>query len=67
MELQTIAVPKDEQKCKKRPLVPRFSLKLGESTATTCPEFSFTELAKKEKVSGQRTSNAKEMSAETLV
>ena len=62
VEFQTISTPKEEKKEKKRPVIPRFSLALGESTASTCPEFSFTELVKKEKVSGQRTSKSKEMS-----
>lgn len=50
VELQTISAPKEEKNSVRPTLIPRFNLALGESTATTCPEFSFTQLLKKEKV-----------------
>ncbi|XP_076446639.1 uncharacterized protein LOC143284004 isoform X2 [Babylonia areolata] len=57
VEFQTIAAPKEEKKSKQRTLIPRFNLPLGESTSTTCPEFSFAELVKKEKVEKELTAN----------
>lgn len=51
VELKTISATNGEKKEKKRPLTQRFTLALGESTASTCPEFSFGELVKKEKKS----------------
>ena len=50
IELKSVSVPKENKKDKKVTLVSRFSLALGETTATTFPEFSFIELVKKEKV-----------------
>lgn len=52
VELKTITSTNGEKKDKICSLTQRFTLALGESTASTCPEFSFTELVKKEKVSG---------------
>ncbi|KAK7485938.1 hypothetical protein BaRGS_00022804 [Batillaria attramentaria] len=53
VELKTISTNNVEKKDKKRPQSQRFTLALGESTASTCPEYSFTELLKKEKGTGQ--------------
>ncbi|KAL8558303.1 hypothetical protein ACOMHN_059550 [Nucella lapillus] len=57
VEFQTVSEPKEEKKSTRPTLIPRFNLALGESTSTTCPEFSFTELLKKEKVDGEPTVN----------
>lgn len=52
VEFKTISTTNGDKTDKKRTLTHRFVLSLPESTASTCPEFSFTELVKKEKVSG---------------
>ncbi|XP_070196870.1 ubinuclein-1-like isoform X2 [Littorina saxatilis] len=64
VEFQTISTCKEDKKETKRVLIPRFTLALGESTATTCPEFSFTELVKKEKKSVSEPENDDPFGAE---
>jgi hypothetical protein len=53
VELKTLSASKEAKQEKKIKLVTRFSLVLAESTASTCPEFSFSGLLKKVKVSAQ--------------
>ena len=49
--LTTCEPKKVDKKVKKVPRTHRFTITLGESNAKTCPEYSFADLVKNERVS----------------